>query len=127
MPLHLAGERVQVARPRVAGEAGPAGKAARAAATAASTSALPACGTRAIRCVVAGLITSNHSPLAGFTQLPPTNSPNSPPSPPSPPCFASHSRACLSDSGAGPYAIVWKISETVVIPSGGGARPNTDR
>src|SRR5207253_3064066 len=69
---------------------------------------LPACGTRAMRCVVAGLITSNHSPLAGFTQLPPTNSPNSAP------CWASQSRACLSLSGAGPYSIVRKISETVV-------------
>src|SRR3989442_1611460 len=79
-----------------------------AAAAAAPASACPACGRRGMGWGVAGLITSNHSPLAGFPQLPPTNSPNSLP------CRASQSRACLSLSGAGPYSMLRKISETVV-------------
>src|SRR6266704_59408 len=86
-----------------------AGKALRAAATAASTSAAPACVTRASDAVVAGLMTSNPSPFLLLVQRPPTNSPNVRP------CRSSHSSACLSLSGAGPYAIVSKISETVVM------------
>src|SRR5438477_7909630 len=88
--------------------ADPVGKALRAAATAASTSAAPACVTRASDAVVAGLMTSNPSPFLLLVQRPPTNSPNVRP------CRSSHSSAGLSLSGAGPYAIVSKISETVV-------------
>src|SRR5437660_7782661 len=84
------------------------GKALRAAGTAASTSAWPACVTRASGAVVAGLMTSNASPFLLLVPRPPTNSPNAPP------CRSSHSSAGLSLSGAGPYAIVSKISETVV-------------
>src|SRR5438105_7980602 len=84
------------------------GKALRAPATATSTSALPACVTRASGAVVAGLMTSNASLFFPLVHRPPTNSPNARP------CRSSHSRACLSLSGAGPYAIVSKISETVV-------------
>src|SRR5438477_255203 len=84
------------------------GKALRAAATATSTSALPACVTRASGAVVAGLMTSNASPFLLLVHRPPTNSPNARP------CRSSHSSAGLSLSGAGPYAIVSKISETVV-------------
>src|SRR5213076_1270002 len=84
------------------------GKALRAAATAASTSAWPACVTRASGAVVAGLMTSNASPFLLLVQRPPTNRPNARP------CRSSHSSAGLSLSGAGPYAIVSKISETVV-------------
>src|SRR6266513_3759838 len=85
-----------------------AGNALRAAATAASTSARPACVTRASGAVVAGLMTSNPSPFLPLVQRPPTNRPNARP------CRSSHSSAGLSLSGAGPYAIVSKISETVV-------------
>src|SRR5205807_3768098 len=86
-----------------------AGNALRAAATAASTSAWPACVTRASGAVVAGLMTSNPSPFLLLVQRPPTNRPNARP------CRSSHSSAGLSLSGAGPYAIVSKISETVVM------------
>src|SRR5256885_16303552 len=86
-----------------------AGKVLRAAATAASTSALPACVTRASGVVVAGLMTSNASPFLPLVQRPPTNRPNARP------CRSSHSSAGLSLWGAVPYAIVSKISETVVM------------
>src|SRR5881296_813746 len=86
-----------------------AGNALRAAATAASTSAWPAWVTRASRAVVAGLMTSNPASLVPLVQRPPMNSPNAPS------CRAIHSSAGLSLSGAGPYAIVSKISETVVM------------
>src|SRR5713101_1266302 len=85
------------------------GNALRAAATALSTSAWPACVTRASRAVVAGLMTSNPASLFPLVQRPPMNSPNAPF------CRAIHSRAGLSLSGAGPYAMVSKISETVVM------------
>src|SRR5437667_466220 len=81
----------------------------RAAATAASTSASPACVTRASFAVVAGLMTSNPSPPSLLIQRPPTNSPKSRP------CWSSHASAGFSLSGAGPYAIVSNISETVVM------------
>src|SRR3989442_1707518 len=85
------------------------GNALRAAATAASTSAWPAWVTRASRAVVAGLMTSNPASLFPLVQRPPMNSPNAPF------CRAIHSSAGLSLSGAGPYAMVSKISETVVM------------
>src|SRR5947207_15898555 len=53
-------------------------------------------------------MTSNASPFLPLVHRPPTNSPNARP------CRSSHSSACLSLSGAGPYAIVSTISETVV-------------
>src|SRR5438105_13440550 len=53
-------------------------------------------------------MTSNASLFFPLVHRPPTNSPNARP------CRSSHSSACLSLSGAGPYAIVSKISETVV-------------
>src|SRR6266404_4037498 len=85
------------------------GNSLRAAATAASTSAWPAWVTRASRAVVAGLMTSNPASLFPSAQRPPMNSPNAPS------CRAIHSSAGLSLSGAGPYAIVSKTSETVVM------------
>src|SRR5712691_2373803 len=85
------------------------GNALRAAATAVSTSCWPACVTRASRAVVAGLMTSNPASPFPLVQRPPMNSPNAPS------CRAIHSSAGLSLSGAGPYAIVSKISETVVM------------
>src|SRR5881296_954192 len=81
----------------------------RAAPTAASTSAGPACVTRASFAVVAGLMTSNPSPFFPLVHWPPTNSAKSLP------WWAIHSSAGLSLSGAGPYAIVSKISVTVVM------------
>src|SRR6266550_9023991 len=81
----------------------------RAAATAASTSAWPAWVTRASRAVVAGLMTSNPASLFPSAQRPAMNSPNAPS------CRAIHSSAGLSLSGAGPYAMVSNISETVVM------------
>src|SRR6267378_477874 len=89
------------------------GNALRAAATAASTSALPAWVTRASRAVVAGLMTSNPASLFPLVHRPPMNRPNAPF------CRAIHSSAGLSLSGAGPYAMVSKISETVVMSDHG--------
>src|SRR5881409_848353 len=93
-----------------------AGNALRAAATALSTSAWPACVTRASRAVVAGLMTSNPASLFPLVQCPPMNNPNAPF------CRAIHSTAGLSLSGAGPYAIVSNISETVVTSTPCGLR-----
>src|SRR5881396_1575293 len=92
------------------------GNAWRAAATAASTSAWPAWVTRASRAVVAGLMTSNPASLVPLVQRPPMKSPNAPS------CRAIHSSAGLSLSGAGPYAIVSKISLTVVTATPCGLR-----
>src|SRR5207245_3528736 len=69
----------------------------------------PAWGTRASRAFVAGLMTSNPASLFPLIQRPPMNNPNAPS------CPAIHSSAGLSLSGAGPYATVSKISETVVM------------
>src|SRR5687768_12680868 len=85
------------------------GRARSAAATAASTSAVVPCDTRAITAAVDGSIISNVSP-------PEVHSPSM--KCPNPlPCDASHLRASASDSGAGPYSMVSKISRTVVISS----------
>src|SRR4051812_30772891 len=81
-----------------------AGSAARAAATAAFTSCAVPCDTRASVARVAGLMTSNVSP--GSVQRPPMNWPKTPS------CLASHDRASLSLSGAGPYSSDSKISAT---------------
>src|SRR2546427_8626601 len=54
-------------------------------------------------------MTSTPASLFPLAQRPPMNNPNAPS------CRAIHSSAGLSLSGAGPYAIVSKISETVVM------------
>src|SRR3954471_14725689 len=89
-----------------------AGSAARAAATAAFTSCAVPCDTRASVAGVAGLMTSNVSP--GSVQRPPMNWPKTPS------CLASHDRASLSLSGAGPYSSDSKISATDDISLGHG-------
>src|SRR5687768_18016037 len=84
-----------------------AGSARRAAVTAASTSPLVPCDTRASAAAVDGSMTSIASP--GDVHAPPMKWPNRPS------CDASHLRASASDSGAGPYSIVSKISLTEVM------------
>ena len=70
----------------------------RAAFTAASTSRLDPCDVWAMRVAVAGLVMSNV--FDAFVHAPPMKWPNFPS------CFASHSRAAVSLSGAGPYSMV---------------------
>src|SRR5205814_7250587 len=61
------------------------------------------------RAVWGWLMPSNPASFFPSSQRPPMNSPNAPS------CRAIHSSAGLSLSGAGPYAIVSKTSETVVM------------
>src|SRR5213075_3003703 len=90
------GELFDVINPATTARLARVTQASEADADAAVASASLACVTRASRAVVAGLITSNSSPLLPLVQPPPMNRPKVPS------CRAIHSSACLSLSGAGP-------------------------
>jgi hypothetical protein len=122
--LHLARERVEVARALVAGQAAPGGEGAPRGLDRRTTSSGDACAMRASFWPVAGLMLSKCSRPGA--KAPPMKWPKIRP------WLSSHSTAGPAASGAGPYSIDSKISATFIpvpppTPSGAGERPSSGR